>query len=41
MPAYLEKMKGYQTDIGEQVNGKATRLRESDVESYLAQMKKG
>ncbi|KAG8677820.1 hypothetical protein FPOAC2_03961 [Fusarium poae] len=41
IPEYLEKMKGYQTDIGEQVNGKATRLRESDVESYLAQMKKG
>ncbi|RGP69724.1 phosphoribosylaminoimidazole carboxylase [Fusarium sporotrichioides] len=41
IPDYLEKMKGYQTDIGEQVNGKATRLRESDVESYLAQMKKG
>ncbi|KAJ4122817.1 hypothetical protein NW768_010262 [Fusarium equiseti] len=41
MPEYLEKMKAYQTDIGEQVNGKATRLRESDVESYLASMKKG
>ncbi|XEV01375.1 hypothetical protein FSHL1_006662 [Fusarium sambucinum] len=41
IPEYLEKMKGYQTDIGEQVNGKATRLRQSDVESYLAQMKKG
>ncbi|OBS29675.1 hypothetical protein FPOA_03615 [Fusarium poae] len=41
IPEYLEKMKEYQTDIGEQVNGKATRLRESDVESYLAQMKKG
>lgn len=40
VPEYLEKMRAYQVDIGEQVNGKATRLRESDVESYLAQMKK-
>ncbi|VTT66085.1 unnamed protein product [Fusarium fujikuroi] len=40
VPEYLEKMRVYQVDIGEQVNGKATRLRESDVESYLAQMKK-
>ncbi|KAF4444536.1 hypothetical protein F53441_11099 [Fusarium austroafricanum] len=40
VPEYLEKMKAYQVDIGEQVNGKARRLRESDVESYLAQMKK-
>ncbi|KAL4723479.1 hypothetical protein ACLX1H_009114 [Fusarium chlamydosporum] len=30
IPDYLEKMRAYQTDIGEQVNGKATRLRESD-----------
>ncbi|KAM0554053.1 hypothetical protein ACHAPJ_007128 [Fusarium lateritium] len=41
IPAYHEKMKAYQKDIGEQVLGKATRLRESDVDSYLAQMKKG
>ncbi|KAF5226908.1 hypothetical protein FAUST_12109 [Fusarium austroamericanum] len=40
VPKYLEKMKAYQINIGEQVNGKATQLRESDVKSYLARMKK-
>lgn len=40
MPEYLEKMKAYQLEMKNQVLEKANRLREMDVEAYLAQMKK-
>ncbi|KAL7813316.1 hypothetical protein V8C26DRAFT_164748 [Trichoderma gracile] len=40
IPEYHEKMKAYQLDNEKQVEEKANRLREMNVEAYLAQMKK-
>lgn len=37
---YHEKMKAYQLDNEKQVEEKANRLREMNVDAYLAQMKK-
>ncbi|KAL6857312.1 hypothetical protein J3F83DRAFT_751212 [Trichoderma novae-zelandiae] len=40
IPEYHSKMKAYQLDNEKQVEEKANRLREINVEAYLAQMKK-
>ncbi|KAL7953389.1 hypothetical protein V8C34DRAFT_60093 [Trichoderma compactum] len=40
IPEYLNKMKAYQLENEKQVEEKANKLREINVEAYLAQMKK-
>jgi phosphoribosylaminoimidazole carboxylase len=40
IPEFHEKMKAYQLENEKQVEAKAHKLREIDVEAYLAQMKK-